>query len=298
MKKLTILFLVCQLLSPVVIFSQNKAFTIDSSNLASTDNKNQNRYYKELPATLKKGMGAVFYMEATSFKPYLILFSSGDGKSLGTTHVKKINGRDRVVVSFIAPADTNFFLIFSSNEESVTGKFYYGYSILDSTQMTFTNSLSFCQKLGYLFNQWQLNWELLPTWVEHHIDADDPEMSYDYRSTNNTLLKGSATEIEYRYTEKLFSSKELEPSITFYKKICKDIMACLDSKIWESYSEEKIENKTSVFSQKTKHITYFFVKGLKAEPFNSFKIELDEGDSYGARLLGLEDPYKAILILD
>ena len=292
MKKIIVVFTCCQLLLSAAVFSQNNIFRIDSSNLVSTDNKNQNRYYKELPVTFKKGMGIVFYMEADAFKPYLIFFSSGDGKSFGTTHIKKEKGKDRMIVSFIAPADTSFFLIFSSNEENATGKFYYGYSILDSAQMAFSNDLSFCQKLGYLFNQWQLNWELLPTSVAHHYDYDEPEDSYDYRVTNNTLLKGSAMEIEYRYKEILFASKDFKASMESYNKICKDILDCLDANTWESKSE-KIEEGTSAFSKKTKYSTHFFVKGSKGEPFKSFEIVLNPG-----LLAGIMDPYEVQLIFN
>ena len=245
---------------------------IDSSNLLSTDNKTQDRHYKELPITLKKGMGVVFYMEANAFKPYLILYSPGDGKSFGVPKIANENNWNRISISFTTPADTTFYLIFSSREINAIGKFYYEYSILDASQMTFSNDFSLCQKLGYLIAQWQAKWELLPTSVANHIDTEDPLSSYEYRTTNNTLIKGSSTEIKYKYKEILFSSKEFLSDIEFYDKICKDIAACLD-KNWESESEEIVE-KISAYSDDTKHysVTHFFIKGAEGRPYKSFKV--------------------------
>ena len=245
---------------------------IDSSNLLSTDNKNQNRYYKELPITLKKGMGAVFNMETNAFKPYLILYSPGDGKSFGVPKITNENNGNRMSISFTAPADTTFYLIFSSNEENVTGKFYYGYSILDASQMTFSNDFSLCQKLGYLITQWQADWDLLPTSVEHHWDTKDPSSSYDCRVTNNTLLKGSNTVINSQYKEILFSSKDNLAVMEFYSKICDDIAACLGED-WESKSENIEERISSYFEEKRSYtVTHFFIKGAKGQPYKNFEV--------------------------
>ena len=138
--------------------------------------------------------------------------------------------------------------------------------------MAFSNDFTFCQKLGYLITQWQAKWELLPTSVEHRLDTEDPLSSYYYRTTNNTLIKGSSTEIRYEYKEKLFSSKEFAADIVFYNKICKDIAACL-GKNWESSSEE-IEEKISDYSKETRHrsVTHFFIKGAKGQPYKSFEV--------------------------
>ena len=245
---------------------------IDSSNLLSTDNKSQNRYYKELPITLKKGMGAVFYMEANAFKPYLILYSNGDGKSFGVPKITNENNGNRMSISFTTPAETTFYLIFSSHEENVTGKFYYGYSILDASQMTFSNDFSLCQKLGYLITQWQADWDLLPTSVEHHWDTKDPSSSYDCRVTNNTLLKGSNTVINSQYKEILFSSKDNLAVMEFYSKICDNIAACLGED-WESKSENIEERISSYFEEKRSYtVTHFFIKGAKGQPYKNFEV--------------------------
>lgn len=276
MKFFPLLLSLCSLMAAAQTSVPGIKTGIDSSSLLSTDNRNNNRYYKELPIQLKKGMGAVFYMESNAFKPYLIFFSTGDGKSFGVPHITKEKNGDRITISFTAPADTSFFLIFSSYEETVTGKFYYGYSILDSAQMAFSNDFTLCQRLHYLLNQWQANWELLPTTTGHHIDSEDPEMSYDYRMTSNTLIRGANTEIDARYKEVLFSTKEYGANDDFYKKICKDIMACLDASQWESQSVVE-EEKISVYSNETrgKIVTHFYIKGAKGLPFKSFDVILN-----------------------
>ncbi|MBL0154855.1 MAG: hypothetical protein IPP93_15770 [Chitinophagaceae bacterium] len=100
-------------------------------------------------------------------------------------------------------------------------------------------------------------------------------MSYDYRITSNTLIRGAETEIDARYKEVLFSTKEYGANDDFYKKICKDIMACLDASIWESESVVEKE-KVSAYSNETtgKIVTHFNIKGAKGLPFKCFDVIL------------------------
>jgi len=266
----------------------------ESSTLSVTDNQTQNRHYKQLPITLQKGMGAVFYMESNEFRPYLVFLSPGDGNLIGTTRVSKENGGDRVTVSFTSTADTSFYILFSTNDPGATGKFTYGYTVLEPDQMMFNTNFTFCQRLNYLINHWQSNWDLLPTTNQFHADTEDPELSYNYRSTANSLIIGDAVEIVANYREVVFSTKDFTSLNNFYKKICEDITACLDASQWDSQTAIE-EVKLSAYSDETrkKIVTHYFLKGAKGEHLKSFDVLFNPDNS-----IGLLTPMEVVLVFN
>jgi hypothetical protein len=264
----------------------------ESGELTTTDPVSNGLHYKQLPMTLKKGMGAVFYMHANTFMPQLALLSPGDGGAIGRREVKEGATFKESKVIFIAPADTSFIMLFTSDKENTTGKFSYGYYILDSSAMAFNSGYSTCQRLFYLINQWQAEWDLIPSTTARITDEDG---IIEYRQTNNTLLKASATEIHSNYKETLFTSKDYATTLNYHKKISDEIKNCLDPSFWTT-DDETVDEKMSAFSKETQQfiIRHFRLKAApKNSPFSSFKIVLKPG-----LVRGIVAPYEVQLVFE
>ncbi len=133
-------------------------------------------YYKKMPFDLKAGQGIVFFMQCTAFTPLVVLMGK-NGINFGTQRELK-TGKDTKAkearVAFIGqteslpgskwliPADSSFLVIFTSVEENATGKFSFGFKLIDSAQMNYSEDNSFCDRLNYLINHWQAEWDLMP----------------------------------------------------------------------------------------------------------------------------------------
>ncbi len=260
-----------------------------------------NRYYKNVPFTLKAGQGIVFIMQSAAFTPLVFLMGK-DGKTFGTQRIFETDNGKEARVSFIAqkdlygrpkldipvPGDSSFQVVFTSQEDNATGKFMYGFKLIDSSQMIFDDN-SFCSRLFYLINHWQAGWDILPQSVLNPVPNSGisdfcllpskelfsnryASISKDFRDKERPYLSTKRS-----YKETLLSSTAGEAS-EFYTKVVDDIKNCLGEKNWVFEAEVKEDN---IYG--TMHISYFFVKGsVKDQPLASFKIvrRIPTSDAY------------------
>jgi hypothetical protein len=175
--------------------------------LKSTDPLNGKQHYTGFPVTLKKGMGAIFFIQSKDFAPIVGLSSLTEQKYFGLPYFKiKDNKIIESRIAFTAPADTSFYVLLSSVEENKTGAFTYGYYMLDSSQMSFNENFSTCDRLAYLFNHWQLNWELIKVNEQVNFNKNGLTISRENNFTKNTFEKGkAATFTKGHYEEIIFS---------------------------------------------------------------------------------------------
>ena len=116
-----------------------------AAELLATDPVNNKHYYRSMSYTLKAGHGIVFYMQSSAFTPS-ILSTGKDGSQIGAYDLPEkgkgqeatvaINAFNKVFPKYF-PVDTTVNVFFSSVEENATGKFNYGYILLDSLQMLY-----------------------------------------------------------------------------------------------------------------------------------------------------------------
>lgn len=267
-----------------------------------------NRYFKNVPFTLKAGQGIVFIMQSTAFTP-LVFLTGRDGKAFGTQRVFETDNAKEARVSFIAqknlyggpkldipvPADSSFQVVFTSQEDNATGKFTYGFKLIDSSQMVFDDN-SFCSRLYYLINHWQAGWDILPESIMNPVPNSGisnfcllpskelfsnryASISRDFRDKERPYR-----DTKRSYKEILLSSSSAEAS-EFYTKMTDDIKNCLGEKNWTFETEVKLDNSL----HKTEHISYFYTKGAtKDQRQASFKI---------VRTVPMNDVYKNEILL-
>jgi hypothetical protein len=218
-------------------------------------------YYKAAPISLKKGMGAVFFMQSNAFIPLIFLLTP-QGKEFGTPGSRASKEGQEATISFIADSDTSFYVMLTSGQENKTGSFTYGFRILNPDQMIFNKNFNACQKIDYLINHWQLNWELISTTKE----------SDEYKATAHTLAgEGSAT-ITGGYQEKIYTGTDTSSAMAkfHYDKFCGIVEACISPAVWITQAEKK---ETTGLISTTHYITHFFLKGAKPdEAKKSFKM--------------------------
>lgn len=248
---------------------------------------NNKNHFKNIPFTLKAGQGVVFYMQTMAFSPYLILLSN-DGKYFGTQRIKEAENGKETRVSFFAmkklyddanifiPADTAFRVLFTSVEENATGKYSFGYKLLDSAQMEYSEDYSFCDRLHYLINQWQVDWDLIPESAFNPITRPGkitkytlmPDKTGSSLATGTGVVGASGMDEKASYYETMFSSST-DKGGTFYGKIISDIQKCLGETNWVFETEESQDN----IRNHKRDISYFYMKGAaKDQPHASFKV--------------------------
>jgi hypothetical protein len=182
-------------------------------------------------------------------------------------------------VGFSADTDTSFGLIMASAEENKTGKFNYGYRMLDSSQMVFKESYTICEKLAFLFNQWQLEWQVMPTERGILFDFEErlanPNSPIEYTAAKYRLM-GDKARLAGNYQEILYSAvrDSTEACLAFYQRIIKDIKSCLDQNSWNIDEGEKKEVSGETELENWYYqTTYFYSKeSNKEEHLQSFKI--------------------------
>jgi len=104
--------------------------------LSLSDPLNGKQYYKAIPFSLKKGEAVLFTMKSSAFKPHILL-----GTNLAIIAMGQINeSGTESKATFLAPADTAFYIVFTSIEENKTGKFSYGYNLLGAAQVKSINN--------------------------------------------------------------------------------------------------------------------------------------------------------------
>lgn len=261
---------------------------------------NVSRYYKNIPFDLKAGQGIVFFMQTTAFTPVVLLLGK-DGKAFGTQRelkTEKDTKAKEARVAFIAqteyfpgskmliPADSSFQVIFTSLEDNATGKFSFGFKLIDSAQMDYSGDNSFCDRLNYLINHWQTEWDLIPesawTPVAHPGNFTKftlmPDKTGSSLTTGTGWIESTITIMAEKvsYYERMFqSSTDKGKGSAFYEQVVNDIKQCLGDKNWvfESGSEVKQEQNYNSILNYARHISYFNMKGAsKDQPKASFKI--------------------------
>ena len=297
MKKQSLLFLFLL----IVILSQSQKVKLEMIGettplqLVSTDPVNEKHYYKTVPVSMKKDEAVVFVMTSKDFTPISALYTVKS--ELIKTAVLKGSTKDgrEAVLSFRAYRDTSFILYLSSTEENKTGNFLYTYKVPSDEQLVFSQDYSFCDRLNYLINHWQLYWEMIGREVNlftNLLITDDPIDDPPRKIvTNQTLVPGNKADITNGYTEKLYAdptdvallitdtdkkyANEIKTELmSTYNKFCSDILTCLDKNMW---SVEKEEAPT-IFKDKA---THFILKGAaNNEPHKSFTVYISKMSVY------------------
>ncbi len=225
--------------------------------LLATDPAIKKHFYKSMSYTLKAGQGIAFYMQSTAFTPNILLTGS-DGLQAGSYKIAE-KGKDneatvavnafRKVYPDYFPVDTTLNIYFSSIEENATGKFNYGYILLDSSQMLYDEKGPLCNRLIYLINQWQAGWCVIPVLR----NSFDPRGGGKHGATLCSLMPiksgeaigggsggfyGHKLDMNSSYDETLFSS-EIDNGSEFYKKLITEVKQCLGDKDWIFKTEVK-----------------------------------------------------------
>ena len=298
MKKQSLLFLF--LLVALLSQSQKVKLGMDgetsSQLLVSTDPVNEKHYYKSMPVSMKKDEAVVFVMTSKDFTPILALYTE-KSELIKTAELKSStkDGKEAVVSFNAYRGDTSYILYLSSAEENKTGNFLYTYKVPSAEQLVFSQDYSFCDRLNYLINHWQLYWELIGREVNlfsNLLITDDLTDDIPRKIvTNQTLVPGNKADITYGYTEKLYAdptdaallitdtdkkyANEIKTELMLqYHKFCRDILACLDKNMWNVEKEEA----PTIFKDKA---THFILKGAENdEPHKSFTVYISKMSIY------------------
>lgn len=233
------------------------------SELNRSDPFSDNRYYKARKFALKKGQGVLFTMSSTEFKPYIVLSSAAGASVMGKLNEAGTQSR----ITYIAEADTSFFLVHTTGEENKTGKYSFSYKTLDASQLHFDENFSVCDRLYYLINQWFLEWELIPQHTEMHPNPNDPGGPLvETIKTKTTYLKGNEGIINNGYEELLYSMPK-DPDGSFrqyYDQVCSEIKECLNPVEWVVETKTERANPLYVFDSEITSFT--FQEGNKKYP--------------------------------
>ena len=276
--------------------------------LLATDPASNKHYYKSMSFTLKAGQGIVFYMQSNAFTPNILLTDT-NGLQTGSYKIAEKGKDNEVTVAVNAfrkvypnyfPVDTTINIYFSSLEENATGKFNYGYIMLDSSQMLYDEKGPLCNRLIYLINHWQAGWCVIPTLRSSFESRGGGKRGATLRSlmpnkSDSTIgghwggFSGHKLDMNSSYDELLFSS-ETETGSVFYQKLIAEVKQCLGDKDWTF----KIEvNEDKILKEKYT-INLFQIKGsAKGEARTQFMLLRVVPEKPGKY-----DPYEVILLFN
>ena len=248
------------------------------------------RHYQTKPFDLKAGQGIVFFMQSTAFTPYITLMGK-DGKTFGMQRPLKTENCKEARVAFAGikelylnskifdPGDSSFQLVLTSAEDNATGKFTYGFKLIDSAQMIYDHGEhSFCKRLYYLINQWQADWDIIPnsvfdSYLPHSNDHELTDFCL-FPSKNLFEFKSASLNPDYldkncTYNETLFDSSWGVEALFFYSDIVDEIKKCLGEK--NLVFEEKTGGGEDIFEER--RTSYFYFRGAgKDQKGASFKV--------------------------
>lgn len=264
------------------------------------------RHFGSLTLTIKAGSGMLLYMKATGFTPGIFVYGS-DNKTVGFANNPKAGEGSEAYVAINAfeersftfyPKDTAINIFFTSAEEGATGKFVYGFYLLDSMQMVYKKKGSTCDRISYLINQWQAWWLLIPYSMDDetprgHMPSVD-RCFYPVKDYNKGLGSGYVGsgerlgELRSTYTETIFNSVT-NNGAKFYDSVVAEIKTCLGKEKWEYAT---ITEEPSKFVSEKRLITTFHVKGTGKNDLRSTfaltRIIPNKVDD--------QNPYKVLLI--
>ena len=268
--------------------------------LLATDPLNNKQHYKSMSYTLKAGQGIVFYMQSSAFT-HSIISTGKDGLQIGAYDIPEKGKGQEATVALTAfrkkypnyfPADTTVYIYFSSIEENATGKFNYGYILLDSSQMLYDEKGPLCNRLIYLINQWQAGWCVIPTMLH----TFEPRGGGKHGAINYGLMpdkwggfSGHKLDINCSYEEILFESPT-DNGLVFYQKLVAEVRQCLGDKEWVF----KTEIKEDKILKEKYTISLFQIKGsAKGQALTQFmlvRVVPEKPEKY--------NPYEVILLFN
>jgi hypothetical protein len=159
-------------------------------------------------------------------------------------------------------------------EDNATGKFVYGYKLIDSLQMVYHESYSFCDRLYFLINHWLANWDLIPESVFNPFPSQYnlTKCTLMPDTTGSSLITGTGvfgthiTDKKVSYSEVMFQSTT-EYGEAFYGQVVKNIDECLRETKWDFESEEINDDKY------TRYISHFYKNGVSRDkPHTSINV--------------------------
>lgn len=276
MKKNIIYYFLISLLFCSVTYAQKVKLGPVSENAAgellTTDavNKIKSTFYKSMSFSIKAGSGIVFVMKSAAFTPRIVMTDKA-GKTIGTYHNPEKGKSQEATVALnafsmsnypkIFPADTTFAIYFTSAEQNATGKYNFGYIMLDSSQMVYDENGPICNRLIYLINQWQAGWSVIPALKRDR----QPHNSY-YTECGLMPKKPKDlavnTAVVGRFKEGLLDKTKSYEEIIFesitdngsavYDKVIGEIKQCLGDKDWvfktEVTEDKELGNKIFISS--------------------------------------------------
>ena len=276
--------------------------------LQATDPVAKKHFYKSMSYTLKAGQGIVFYMQSSAFTPSILL-TGKDGSQIGAYNQPEKENNQEVTVAANAfrnvfpdyfPTDTTVNIFFSSVEENATGKFNYGFIMLDSSQMLYDEKGPLCNRLIYLINQWQAGWCVIPV-VRNSINSRGggkhgstvyslmPDKNGRAIGTGWGNFTGHRLDGASSYNETLFSSTT-DNGIEFYQTLIHEVHQCLGDKDWifrtEIKEDKNLKEKYTIYSVQ--------IKGTSTEqPRTQFIIVKVVPENVGEY-----NPYEVILLFN
>jgi hypothetical protein len=307
-KRLINCLFICLLFSSATFAQKAKLGTVSENaqgELLATDPVNGKQHYKAMSFSIKAGAGIVFYMQSTAFTP-LVFMTGKNGSQAGSyNNPEKGKGQEATVAlnAFRSdfpnfyPADSSINVYFTSVEENVTGKFTYGYIMLDSSQMVYDEKGPLCNRLIYLINQWQAGWFVIPDFKslrQPHVKASySTEYCLMPENPNNPDSKAYGHFRDYlldkshSYEETILESKTNNGTV-IYDKLVADVKQCLGDKDWvfktEVKEDKELNNKIFISSfqikggTKDQERTILSISRIvpeKVSEFNRYKVKLN-----------------------
>lgn len=233
------------------------------------------RNFKNLPVTMKKGEGAMFYMRAMLYEPQIYII---DNAQVNWRQGEAVEGSDGITSSIlilIADKDTSFNVLFTSDIAGASGDFVYGMRQLDAAQMTVPAENDFCGRLTYMINHWQCMWYLM----------DGIQDEYG-KTFNFSLIPYNTFELDDYFIafEDLYAPETSEEAKAIGAEIIEKIKKCLDMNAWEIKEDYFISDIDGVEYT----TTYFNVKGASNKDFMMSFAIIVEVDPLGINYVVLE----------
>jgi hypothetical protein len=199
--------------------------------LVLSDPLSGKRYHKASPISLKKGEAVLFTMKSSAFKPYILFGTNQATMVMGNLNESGTESK----ATFHAPADTSFFVIFTSMEENKTGKFSYGYKLLKAEQVSAINNAKknpvnqftpgklgkqLLELLDYTKEEFKsIKGEIINTKKSESDFADRVEITNNYK-TNYSLEGSIENTIEELYVNEKYM---VNPNLKFIALYGKDL---------------------------------------------------------------------------
>lgn len=256
---------------PMGAYTAEQTAYITAEDPTMTDGRN----FKNLPVTMKKGEGAMFYMRAILFEPQIYII---DNAQINWRQGDAVIGSDGITSSiliFIADKDTSFNVIFTTEMAGSGGEFVYGMRQLDANQMAVPTENDFCGRLTYMVNHWQCMWYLM----------DGVQDVYG-KTFNFSLIPDNSFELDdfFIASEDVYALETSEETKAKGAELVENIKKCLDMNAWEIKEDYYLSDVDG-----TEYSTTFFnIKGASNNDFMMSFAVIVEIDPTGLNYVVLE----------